>query len=67
MTCAFCKYEFCWACGESATTEERHFELGRGCGVAMMDETAKPNSHSIIEPITKTISKYAWRIGKEIL
>ena len=45
MTCAFCKYEFCWSCGASATAEERHFDLGRGCGVEMMDESIKPGDH----------------------
>lgn len=50
MTCAFCKYEFCWACGASATTAERHFEPGRGCGVKMMDENVKPGDHLNLEP-----------------
>ena len=31
MTCAICGYEFCWACGESASAEDRHF-AGNGCG-----------------------------------
>ena len=50
MTCAFCKYEFCWACGASVTTAERHFEPGRGCGVKMMDESVKPGDHLNLEP-----------------
>lgn len=45
MTCGFCKYEFCWVCGESATNAENHFGITRGCGTMMMDETAKPGDH----------------------
>ena len=26
MTCAFCSYEFCWSCGASASSDDRHFE-----------------------------------------
>ena len=33
MTCAFCGYEFCWSCGASASSDDKHFEPGRGCGV----------------------------------
>jgi len=44
MTCGFCNYEFCWACGASATPADNHFGLLRGCGVRMMDDTAKPGS-----------------------
>ena len=45
MTCAFCEYEFCWACGASATIKENHYGPGRGCGVSLMEENVKPNSH----------------------
>ena len=45
MTCAFCKYEFCWSCGASATNAERHFDIGRGCGVQVMDDKIKPGDH----------------------
>ena len=45
MTCLFCSYEFCWACGGSATRADRHFEFGRGCGVKQMDDTVKPGDH----------------------
>ena len=44
MTCGFCRYEFCWACGASATHADNHFGPMRGCGVRMMDETVKANS-----------------------
>jgi len=42
MTCGVCKYEFCWACGASATAEDNHFGEFRGCGVKMMDESVRP-------------------------
>ena len=42
MTCGFCQYEFCWACGASASSADNHFGALRGCGVAMMDESVKP-------------------------
>ena len=42
MTCAFCEYEFCWACGASATSADDHFGPFKGCGVAMMDANVKP-------------------------
>ena len=45
MTCGFCHYEFCWACGASASVGERHFDAGNGCGVYMMDENIKPGDH----------------------
>ena len=41
MTCGFCYYEFCWACGASSTSADNHFGFMRGCGVGMMDESAK--------------------------
>lgn len=44
MTCAFCKYQFCWACSASATYDDHHFETGRGCGVGLMEQGIKPNS-----------------------
>ena len=25
MTCAYCEYEFCWACGGSASKDDNHF------------------------------------------
>mmetsp|Transcript_30216 Transcript_30216/g.35403 ORF Transcript_30216/g.35403 Transcript_30216/m.35403 type:complete len:194 (+) Transcript_30216:1060-1641(+) len=42
MTCGLCGYEFCWACGASATSADNHFGFMRGCGVGMMDESVKP-------------------------
>ena len=42
MTCGFCEYEFCWACGQSASNADNHYGLLRGCGVKMMDDKAKP-------------------------
>lgn len=41
MTCYLCGYEFCWACGGSASPGENHFS-GNGCGVKQMDESVKP-------------------------
>ena len=49
MTCLFCKYQFCWSCSASATTEERHFSAGQGCGVKMMDEKVRPGDHLKIQ------------------
>ena len=55
MTCAFCNYEFCWACGASATKNDNHYVRKDGaswgsCGVKMMDEDAKPGKiEEIIE------------------
>jgi len=42
MTCGFCKYEFCWACGGSASAADDHFGFNKGCGVNMMDDKVKP-------------------------
>ena len=43
MTCALCGYEFCWACGGSAGSEDNHFSaFGGGCGIGMMTEGIKP-------------------------
>ena len=65
MTCAFCKYEFCWACGGSATNEEDHFR-GRGCGVGMMDEKVKPGDHlKLKKPNVKPGEPAEPRIGTE--
>ena len=66
MTCAFCKYEFCWACGESATNAENHFGALRGCGVAMMDENVKPGDHLKIQAKSKC-KRYAWYFLKIFL
>ena len=43
MTCYFCKYEFCWACGESASSGDNHWT--NGCGVGMMDSSVRPGDH----------------------
>ena len=45
MTCLFCSYEFCWACGGSATLPDRHYTFGRGCGVKFFDDTVRPGDH----------------------
>jgi len=44
MTCGFCNYEFCWACGRSATNADNHWSAfgGNGCGIGMMQENVKP-------------------------
>ena len=64
MTCAFCKYEFCWACGGSATNEEDHFR-GRGCGVGMMDEKVKPGDHLKLKKLDVKPGEQVPRIGTE--
>ena len=46
MTCALCGYEFCWACGESASHADNHFGGLRGCGVRMMDDTVKAGRYA---------------------
>ena len=48
MTCALCGYEFCWACGGSASAADGHFQ-GRGCGVAQMDETVKAGNYEAVK------------------
>ena len=67
MTCGFCKYEFCWVCGASAVHGENHFEIGNGCGVALMEEDARPGQYDGKEATKKMILRCAKRIGKEIL
>ena len=47
MTCGFCHYEFCWACGASASSADNHFGFMRGCGVRMMDASVKPGDGKI--------------------
>ena len=44
MTCFLCKYEFCWACGDSASPRDNHFN-GTGCGVGMMESNVKPGDY----------------------
>ena len=56
MTCWFCKYQFCWACGAGATYEDNHFGPLRGCGVRQYDETVKANERK-----DKTRSQYYGR------
>ena len=55
MTCGFCYYEFCWACGASSTQADNHFGPLRGCGVAMMDESAKAGERGNIGPCRKIL------------
>ena len=64
MTCGFCRYQFCWACGASASTEDNHFGPMRGCGVRMMDQTAKANSRKDTTSMCKNIGK---KIGITVL
>ena len=66
MTCAFCQYEFCWACGASATTAENHFGAYNGCGIGMMEENIKPGDHLKITLKSKC-KKIAWKVLKAIL
>ena len=58
MTCQVCKYEFCWACGASASNAENHFDPynPKSCGVKMMDETVKPNTKKSGEGEKKTMT-----------
>ena len=44
MTCFLCGFQFCWACGESASAGGNHFN-GNGCGVRMMDDKVRPGDH----------------------
>ena len=44
MTCAFCDYHFCWACGGSASSADNHWG-GNGCGIGMMESNIKPGDH----------------------
>ena len=66
MTCAFCQYEFCWACGASATIKENHYESGRGCGVSLMEENVKPGSHLNVQTQSKC-QRYGWKTLKIVL
>ena len=61
MTCALCKYEFCWACGGSATKGDNHFGHLGGCGVKMMDENIKPGDHLKIKLNSKR-KRYCWLV-----
>jgi len=36
MTCAFCRYEFCYFCGADASSGSSHWAPGMGCGATMM-------------------------------
>ena len=61
MTCYLCEYEFCWACGASASMADRHFVRGRGCGAAMLDENVRAYDHTKLDktdekrPVWKTV------------
>ena len=51
MTCGYCNYEFCWACGASATSKDDHFgATGTGCGIGMMEEGVKPGQQPRQKP-----------------
>ena len=56
MTCGFCKYEFCWSCGQSATSGENHWN-GNGCGVLMMDSSIRPGDHLRIAPKVQKVGE----------
>ena len=60
MTCGFCKYEFCWACGASSTSDDNHFGFMRGCGVGMMDESAKPGSKATSSRCCQIFDWFGW-------
>ena len=42
MECDKCGYQYCFACGASATNEERHYDKYRGCGADSTDRLLKP-------------------------
>ena len=67
MTCGLCKYEFCWACGASATNAENHFGAFRGCGIGMMEENIKPGDHLKIKKWKKRTLRILKTIVKTIL
>ena len=71
MTCYLCGYEFCWACGGSASPAENHFG-GNGCGVKQMDESVKPGDGKPrpIEEEPQEVSAFCFAlkwIGKYLL
>ena len=35
MTCLFCRYEFCYYCGDEASSGAGHWDPGMGCGASM--------------------------------
>ena len=43
MTCGFCRYEFCWICGNAASSDSQHFSSNplsfmTGCGAGQMEQ-----------------------------
>ena len=65
MTCGFCGYEFCWACGGSASSADNHWT--NGCGITMMQENVKPGDHLKLPQttramVTHTLGQRATRI-----
>ena len=62
MTCWFCQYEFCWACGESATGGDGHWS-GSGCGVGMMDSNIRPGDHLKMDTCWFKVKKFFRGLG----
>ena len=62
MTCAFCNYEFCWACGQSAINGDGHFN-GQGCGIDMMDASIRPGDHLKVKTFGYKVRTFLRNIG----
>ena len=68
MTCAYCKYDFCWACGKSASSEDNHWSMGgNGCGVGMMEVGIRPGDHLRWNGWNLRLKRFAKGLGWFIL
>lgn len=43
MTCAFCKYNWCWVCNGEGTPSHWHPLNPFGCGAMMMEKNPMPS------------------------